>query len=611
MAEKAHSNVSGSMRRDAMPVGRAVPPNYGYDSVGPVSGAANIEYWPVDEMSGSSDSDSFPRKRLENSVRRAHGFATQVPPELRNNSSREKRITVGGEGPWPDAPERNRFEKQQRSGSSSQPTVSRGKGGYPSIEAALQRPTTSNPASSGKESYLSKPLPSLISGARSLSLKGRHTASLGPAGGNDDSGRGLSKVVPNAKKALEKRVLEDVLGIYPAENKLPPGRSAADNFVASIARRFGRKNNTPREDSTSDSKATVQTDDYYQPWSPDSVATGPPVVGGVFIAELPGSEVRPPIARSSSRGSVSSYHDRDQSISEAARGGSRSQSLPRAAGRPVVGRFTENTYTNPSPLRAHSAAGRHPSTEMRGTDRRTTEDTAYDMGIAEWAESFYSGPRLSENPSPVIQAPQPGMNQMHRASVLDPEGAVHGEALSLQHSRSSSSTSTSTSRSCSQPHSRSSSLSTVRSSSSRGRSFPRTPTAPASLDSGGRTSHAASIDAFQYEFYDTGLGTIGEDDGFYGGTNGIHNVNGLMGAMRLDDKMGYDHDRGYRNSLYEESSDDFQMELEVEAMLAARREKLLAGKARAPVIPPKCALDLEIEAYLTERKKAAQSVEEK
>ncbi|KAI5857679.1 hypothetical protein BZA05DRAFT_102768 [Tricharina praecox] len=614
MAEKARSHVSGSMRRDAAPAGhpdRSIPPKYSYDTTGPMSGATNIEYWPTSESPASSSSHSFPRKQSEHSLPRTHGLPTQAPPQLRSKPSRENSITAGRERSRPRAPERSYSDKPQHSGSLSPPTASREKGGYPSIEATLHRSTTSNAASGRTESSLSKPPPpSLASGARSRSrsLKGQQIPDPRTAGIDGDSGQRPSNATPKAKKAPEKKVLETVLGIYPAENKLPPGRSAADEFVASIARRFGRKNGASQEDGTSDSKSTVQTGGYYQPWSPDSVATGPPVTGGAFVAELPGSEISPPVARSSSRGAVSNYRRKDESLSRTVQDGSRSQSVPRTVTHLPTGPRTENTYANLAPLIVPSAAGRSRYTEKQGLGRPTTADTDYDIDIAEWAESFYSGSPHSENPSPLIQAPKPEIDQLQRASVLNPEGAVYGEALSLQHSHSSSS-----SRSHSRPHSRSSSRSTVRSSSSRGRSFPRTPTATTSLDSGGRTSHASSIDAYQYESYDTGqglgLGTIGEDDGFYGGTHNIHNVNRHMGVIKPDSQMGYDYDGDYVSGMYDGVSDDLQMELELEAMLAARRKKLLAEKARSPVVAPKCALDAEIEAYLAERKKAAQPVE--
>jgi len=604
MAEKARSNVSGSGRSDARPAGppdRTIPPNYTYDATRPTPGVANVEYRPTSESTVSSNTNSFPHKQSEHSLPRTYGLPTQCPPQLRSTPSRENIITAGREWARPDVPERSYSDKLQSSGSSSPPTVFRENGGYPSIEATSQRPPASNAASNRA---VSRPLPTLPSGGRSRPPKPRQTPDLRSAGNDGDNGRRPSSTAPKAKKVLEKKVLENVLGIYPAENKLPPGRSVADEFMASIAKRFprGRKNSASQEDSgTLDSKSASQTGNYYQPWSPDSVATGPPVVGGAFVAELPGSEIPPPFARSSSQGTSKNYYHKGESYSEGAQGGSRSQSVPKAATHLPAGRPTEETYANPAPLIVLPAADGNAENQSMG--QPMTADMDYGVDIAEWAESFYSESLRSESPGLVIQAPKPGMDQLLRASLLYPEGAVYGEAFSLQHSRS-----VSTSRT----HSRSSSRSTMQSSSSRGRSFPRTPTAAALSDSGGSTSHASSIDAFQYETCDTGLGlgTIGEDDGFYGDSNDVHDVNGLMGALKIDSQMDYNYGRDYRNSFYD-GADDLQIELELEAVLAMRRKKLLAEKAGTPVITPKCALDAEIEAYLAERKKAVQPVEEK
>ncbi|KAF8531939.1 hypothetical protein BDD12DRAFT_869207 [Trichophaea hybrida] len=118
-----------------------------------------------------------------------------------------------------------------------------------------------------------------------------------------------------SKKPQEKNVLESVLGIYPAENKLPPGRSAADDFVASIAKRFqfGRKSSVAQEGA-------------------ESPSSGVSISGSAGVAtEVLVPEKRRPIRTEPLR-STSRPHERESRKNDL-EGSQRRQSKPRSKSR--------------------------------------------------------------------------------------------------------------------------------------------------------------------------------------------------------------------------------------------------------------------------------------
>ena len=109
----------------------------------------------------------------------------------------------------------------------------------------------------------------------------------------------------------KKQAILDALGIYPAENQLPPGRSTADKFAAMLAKRFlhrrrpgGDSPTTPSPSSAASPRAEAATLPRTSTTTGSSPSTKPPPKtdrpsrgsGQPIIAELPGSTPadRPP-----------------------------------------------------------------------------------------------------------------------------------------------------------------------------------------------------------------------------------------------------------------------------------------------------------------------------
>jgi hypothetical protein len=195
---------------------------------------------------------------------------------------------------------------------------------------------------------------------------------LAPPPTTSESGRSKKEQRSGATK--QKNMLEDVLGIYPAENKLPPGRSAADDFAATIAKKFqfGRKNTAAAAAAQKRAGNEAQQPDEDAPSAPvEAIAT----TRG-HLAELPGSFPEAP-SRASSRAGGKTEPQKDQSKprSRSRKGGK----LELQAGPP-----NEVMYAN-MPLPAV------PSVPPRRIRPITAETSAskYGVEITDWAESFF------------------------------------------------------------------------------------------------------------------------------------------------------------------------------------------------------------------------------
>jgi hypothetical protein len=79
----------------------------------------------------------------------------------------------------------------------------------------------------------------------------------------------------------KRKILENVFGIYPAENKLPPGRSTADELKANIAKafQFGRKSSTAtlEEKHTISAMGILPSDNVYAAMESSTFMTSPVV----------------------------------------------------------------------------------------------------------------------------------------------------------------------------------------------------------------------------------------------------------------------------------------------------------------------------------------------
>ena len=224
------------------------------------------------------------------------------------------------------------------------------------------------------------------------------------------------------KKVQEKKVvLETVLGIYPAENKLPPGRSAADDFAATLAKRFqfGRKNNAGGEGPGSDAESPTTN-----PIAPNfSSSMAPPRPPRPDTAS-PKPDTAPPTPNTSaiaeSARTASEPQERQDRRMEDRGSSRRRPSKARSKSRRRVLEqqpepINERVYARmPLPAVPPSPAKTPPPPPR--SDLKVDEERAglsfppqYGIDIADWAESVYIFPKtpFSESPDPAAMADFP------------------------------------------------------------------------------------------------------------------------------------------------------------------------------------------------------------
>ncbi|KAA8898624.1 hypothetical protein FN846DRAFT_205566 [Sphaerosporella brunnea] len=374
-----------------------------------------------------------------------------------------------------------------------------------------------------------------------------------------DSGRSEKEQRPapsKAKKPEKSNVLEDYLGIYRAENKLPPGRSAADDFAATIAKKlqFGRKNSVQQENEEKDSKE-VPCRREEQP--PQHIKTSQG-----FMAELPGSlpeDLPMPLdIPEPPRSSVTRELRNDHCQAHSSQSGSRK-------GGSVY-------LQHPRPLNTEGVYAQMPLPAVPPSSRPTTSETLtskYGGEIADWAEDFFQDSQLHSSPPPLLPPPPVTSSPASRSS-----------SFSRPHSRASSS-----------------SHSTMRSSSIRS-----TPSLSSS-----RTSYASST-GDRYEAHDVpeglGLGVIGEEK-IPGKPEGLYRQPELRDAEEeLYLPMASLEISGYYEDYHRKQQQSRSLPLQADIRRASTISTGSTGSSGSMgSASKKCGLDYEIEAYLAERRR--------
>lgn len=194
-----------------------------------------------------------------------------------------------------------------------------------------------------------------------------------------------------SKSSHDKKMLEN-FGIYPAENKLGPGKSAADEFVASIAKRFqlGRKNSV--SSSVGRSISTMQysmgTGDDAASYKSAGSTCGEHPASASIPEESPSVIVEPPrsAARECGRGGEEVYRLRARSRSMGRKG---PKILP-------LGPSNEGVYaTMPLPAVPPLQSFQSPSQIILSAGAlaaKTRQGRSRGIDIAEWTESVSPQP---------------------------------------------------------------------------------------------------------------------------------------------------------------------------------------------------------------------------
>jgi len=470
-----------------------------------------------------------------------------------------------------------------------------------------------------------------------------------------------------SKKLTEKKVLGNVLGIYPAENKLPPGRSAADDFAANIVKvfQFGRKGSVVQEGmESSASNVSISGSD------------------GV-TAELPAvvrekrRQVRTEPLRSTSRA-----HDRE-SRKDNLEGSRRRGSKPRSKSRKRENSNTglrpapsyERVYANmplptvpptlPPPLaRSSSMALPVPSTvpppimklsptvlPVPGEDYPPTEKSPpkslsmadndlkdrirrkrsgrtfspqYEIDIVDWAESVYVFPETPSlqtlSPDPAVEdfpkPPSPHILSPKLPKLPNPPATDVVKSTSLQRQQTPSLRSLSKST-IPRSHSRASSqYSKASSQCSKGSSQLAK---KQSLRQSPAYESTTSLDTFDYE---TIIGTISdvEFESYITTTPSVaisDDISFARNDMKLDLNNGGTGLYGFDDDLEDEIYDHYvsrdsmpiqpvsKLECEIDEILSESTEtKVASGNTSA------IDLDAEIAAYLAERRKIGREAEQ-
>lgn len=341
----------------------------------------------------------------------------------------------------------------------------------------------------------------------------------------------ISKKEPEKKKT---NLLENVLGIYPAENKLPPGRSAADVLASRLAKKLhlGKKNSPPflratpstqdlnsenNQPTTKHSSAptrgiSVRNDTLAGSFfSPSLHPNYPCGSDGRLLAELPGSmpgecENSPATVQSNGLSPTVAeedfYSQDDRSVSEQSASGPRPKSRrgrrrfgdrsPKPTNERVYAKMPLPSIppipgSSPEPPPETVPRARQRAGSAFGSWRARSSISPKD--IADWAECLMktTAPLVPPLPRSVSMPTSPTITVDESRQV--PDGVIRSTGFPPQHSSSSS-------------HSRKSSLSRSSTNSTAPSSSLRSPS-----DCGTRESSASSV-AFDACL---GLGTIGED----------------------------------------------------------------------------------------------------
>ncbi|KAF8540888.1 hypothetical protein BDD12DRAFT_831297 [Trichophaea hybrida] len=338
------------------------------------------------------------------------------------------------------------------------------------------------------------------------------------------------------RKAPEKKkndLLENVLGIYPAENKLPPGRSTADALASQLAKKLHlRKKKSSQSASLHALKASSTRTDmlagiFYSPSLHSNYPCGP---DGRLLAELPGSipgeyknnPAKPKLNEISPKLAEEDFYSQDSwSASEQGMGGPRPKSRrgrkrfgdrpPKPSNErvyakmplPSIPPIPSSSPEPPPPPPPETVVPRARSRAGSSFGSRRARSSISQKDITDWAECLMKTTAAAAAAPPV--PPLPRSFSMPMPTGTSPT-TITEEGESLQASDGVVTRSLGfppPQLSISSSHSRKSSLS--RSSTHS--------TAPSSSlrsvsDGGGTRESSASSVAFDACF---GLGTIGED----------------------------------------------------------------------------------------------------
>jgi len=247
-----------------------------------------------------------------------------------------------------------------------------------------------------------------------------------PAPTQDDSSSARSR-------SSNGKTLESVLGIYPAESKLPPGKSAADEFVATIAKRFqlGRRKSSVSSTaggsiSTARSSSAAGGDaaSYRSTGAASDhlIPTSTPKVSLLAIVE-------PPRSAPSPRGRAVDASDRPRAQSRS-KGRKGPRSLPPCPS-------NEGVYaTMPLPAVPPSPSFLPPPQIFLNADalaEKTRQALTCGIDIAEWTESVSPCPpsaTTTVSTSPPL--PTPIADNRHKSrSSSSPRASSYIKRLSL------------------------------------------------------------------------------------------------------------------------------------------------------------------------------------